>query len=89
MAEETFVSSEGAEGTDTILRWPETLIDQSASANCTCGNITIGRASRVCGIAFESKAMWETPDDSACVLNKTVGEICRLATLNNVSMSFF
>ena len=82
MAEETVVTLQVREDESIInsLYWPETQIGQTVFANCTCGKVTIARASRVCGGDIVTGATWENADDSACSFTTTVGDICRLVS---------
>ena len=82
MAEETVVTNEVHEDEriTNSLYWPETQIGQTVFVNCTCGNVTIARASRFCGGDVVTGATWENPDDSACTFTNTVKDICQLVT---------
>ena len=85
MAEKTIVAED--EDIQVILNWPETVVGQMVTANCTCRNITIGSASRVCGGDIEDGGMWEMPDDEACRFTETVRAICQLANVRFVFMA--
>ena len=80
MAEETVSVLEEDEGITNLLRWPATQIGQTAVVNCSCGNITIASASRLCGADIVTGATWENVNDSDCRFTKTVGDICQLVT---------
>ena len=65
--------------------WPVSQIGQRVSANCTCGDIIIGQASRFCGGDITTEATWDNPDVSACDITETERKICELI-LTSVSV---